>query len=304
MKNKTLGTIAILITVIAWGISFISIKMLVDVISPMMLGLLRFSLSSAVIFLVMKGTGASLKVHKKDLPLLFFTGFIGTTIYFYFENNGIMLTTASVASIIIATIPVFTILGEALIYKTKPTWKLLFSIALSVAGVLMVMDIDLKEIFSGNGLGYLLMIGAVFAWVVYSLASKPLFKKYKEGTIAFYQSFFGMLMFIPFVFFETTYWDQITTPMIGHLLFLALIASAMGYYLYLYAIDQLGVGTSSLYINMIPVVTVIVSFLYLGESIGLLKVVGGVMVIASVCLATYKPKGRVEKKVQKVMGAS
>lgn len=288
MNNRQKGIIAMLVTVFVWGISFINIRVAMGVMGAMTLGALRFFMATIMLYAIMKFKKIDLRMKKKDLPLFLISAGIGITVYFYFENNGVKYTSASIASIIIGAIPVFSVIAEAIIYKKKLSRVLIASVLLSVIGVGLIVGIDISDIENGGSmLGYLMMFGAVFSWIIYSIANKPLFERYDQAPITFYQSLIGLIFFLPFVPFEQNHWAAFNLEIFLHVFFLAAFASALGFYLYLKGLDYLGISESSVYINLIPVVTVIISYFWLGETLTLLQMVGGVIVIASVYLMNF-----------------
>lgn len=277
-----------LVAVFVWGISFINIRVAMEVMGAMTLGALRFLMATVILFIIMKVRKVDLTINKKDLPLFIIAAGIGITVYFYFENNGVKYTSASIASIIIGAIPVFSVISEALIYKKKLSKVLITSVLLSVIGVGLIVGIDISDIENGGSLlGYLMMFGAVFSWIIYSIANKPLFERYDQAPITFYQSLIGLIFFLPFVPFEQNHWEAFNLEIFGHVFFLAAFASALGFYLYLKGLDYLGISESSIYINLIPVVTVIFSYFWLGETLNFMQLVGGGIVIASVYLMNF-----------------
>lgn len=297
-KQELLPIISVIFTVFVWGLSFLSIKVAIDVIPPMTLGLVRFVIASVFLFAVFKIKEPSTKVNKKDLPLMAIAGLIGVTIYFFFENNGVKLLPASTASLIIATIPIFTFISETIIFKTRLTKLKMLSVFISFIGVFFIVNINFKELTSsGSFLGYLHMLGAVLAWVVYSLVTKPLFGKYSQLTIVFYQSVFGTIFFIPFSLFESTNISMISPTIIFNVLYLGIFCSAIGYYTYVYSMEHLGVSTSSLYLNMLPLVTVIASYFILDEKISSPQIIGGLLIVLSVYIVGYEDKKTLKNNV-------
>ncbi len=290
MTKRQKGIIAMLVAVFVWGISFINIRIAMGVMGAMTLGGLRFLMATIILFVIMKVLKVDLTIHKKDIPLFVVAAGIGITVYFYFENNGVKYTSASIASIIIGAIPVFSVIAESIIYKKKITKILIASVLLSVVGVGMIVGLDLQDLKNGGSIiGYLMMFGAVISWIIYSIANKPLFKRYDQGVITFYQSLIGLIFFIPFIPFENNQWDQILTGNIFmHVFFLAAFASALGFYLYLKGLDYLGISESSIYINLIPVVTVILSYFWLGETLSPMQLIGGGLIIASVYIMNFE----------------
>lgn len=282
-KNRKIGILAMIITVVIWGISFVNIRVAVMVLPAMTLGFIRFLIASVIMFIIMIKTKTSFKIKREDLMNFIVAGGVGITAYFFFENNGVKYTTASVASLIIAAIPVFAIITESIIYKVKITKRVAICLILSIAGVLMISGVNMEEIkASGYLIGYFMMFGATITWVIYSVVSKRLFGKYEQLAIAFYQFSIGTLFFFPFIFFENVVWSDVNTEIVIHVLILGVFASAVGFFLYLIGLEKLGMGESALYINIIPLVTVLLSIFYLGESISINQILGGALVMLAV----------------------
>lgn len=155
-----LGIAAIMTAVILWGISFVNIRVAVEVIPAMTLGALRFIIASILLYGIMKFKKEDFSVAKEDYLNVFVAGAFGITIYFYFENNGVKYTSASAASLIIASIPVFSVIIENIFYKKPITKVAVASLLLSVVGVCMVVGLDLQALLgSGYLKGYLMMGG-------------------------------------------------------------------------------------------------------------------------------------------------
>lgn len=290
MKNKrVLAYMAIIFTVIVWGISFLSIKVAVDKIPTMTLSFIRFTMATIILYAIFKVVEPKTRLQRSDYPSMILSGLLGYSIYFFFENNGVRLTTASAASIIIATLPVFTVVGDALIFGFKLDMLKMAGVILSVLGVCFVVGANIFDV-GGSSLGYAYMFGAVISWVAYSFVTRPLTKKYSGIAVAFYQSLFGTLALIPFIFMERTDWSTVSSSVILNIVFLGMVCSALANYLYIYAMDGLGVSLTSLFMNMVPVVTVITSFFILGESINIKQAIGGILVVLSVYLVSVERK--------------
>lgn len=273
----------ILVAVI-WGMTFLSIKVAVRELGPMSLALSRFVIASLILPLIALATKTSLRVRTKDLPLLAFSGLTGITFYFFFENNGIMRLSASESSIIIGTIPVLTLMVDILLYKRKPSPSVALGILLSFLGVALI--VLRSEAAAASPGGYLFMVGAAASWVLYSFLTKPLSGAYPLLSITFWQIFFGTLGCLPFALLERQDFSGIGAATILNVLFLGVLASAFGYWLYVIVLDRLGASRSSVFINLIPVVSIVASFILLGERLAPLQLAGGAVTIAGVYLAT------------------
>ncbi|MCL2473047.1 MAG: DMT family transporter, partial [Treponema sp.] len=314
MTNRNKAIAAVTASVLFWGFSFVSIKIAVAVIPPMTLGAIRFAMAMVFLFFIKRKYAKDEKIQKEDIPYLVGAGLTGVTLYFFFENNGVALIQASEASLIVATVPVITLIAEALGEKivsrrkkaagtsmgtaepgvdsaaksaaepdTEPAAEpdvesvvakeksgaafsgakgrqkkpALYSIILpgtgaliSLAGVALVAGVSF--VFTGTAKGYLFMTGACVSWVIYCFLTRPLFSRRSQTYIVFWQSLIGLLGFLPFTFFEAS-WRIPNFYVWGHVIFLGIGCSALGYWFYAQALKVLGVGRSSLFLNFIPV---------------------------------------------------
>jgi drug/metabolite transporter (DMT)-like permease len=291
-QGNFLSIAAIVAAAVMWGLSFLSIKITVAVFPPMTLALIRFIMASMFLWGVFKWQEPNTRLAKKDFPAMLLAGVFGITLYFYFQNNGVKLITASAASIIIAIIPIMTLIADSVIFKSRLTHQKIWGVILSVIGVCLVVGLDIH--WSDSGVGYLMMFGAAVAWVIYSLVTRPLFKKYSQLAIVFYQTIFGTLALSPFAVFEKTNWSLVTSVVVFNLIYLGIFCSALGYFAYMFALDKLGPNITTLFLNLVPVVAVGSSCLILGERLTYLQISGGVLVIIAVTIANW---GRNHEKV-------
>lgn len=283
-KGRILALAAIIFTALIWGLSFLSIKITVMVIPPMSLALARFIIASVVLVIIIKVVEPATRLARKDVPMMALAGIIGVTAYFYFENNGVKLTTASSASLIIATIPVLALMGEFWFFGVKLSLTKMLSVLISIVGVYLIVSVN--QAHKSSLMGDLLMFGAALSWVVYSVVTRPLGKNYSQLAIVTYQTLFGTAALIPFSILEYGQWQPVSSLVILNVLFLGLFCSALGYYLYVYAMDNLGISTVSLFINLIPVVAVAGAYLILREPVATQQIVGGGIIILAVYLAS------------------
>jgi drug/metabolite transporter (DMT)-like permease len=295
MSERRKALAAIIACVLFWGFSFISIKITVAVFPPMSQGLLRFAIALVFLFFMKRKMAPGEKLKARDIPLLLGAGFFGVTFYFFCENNGIALVTASEASIAIGSIPVLTMIADSLSRKFARNknsalpqigirqWIGAF---ISIAGVWLVAGVSFA--LSGSVLGYIYMAGAAIFWVVYSLLTRPLFKRCSRIYIVFWQSVAGFIGFIPFSIPEFNRWGRPDLPVILHLVFLAVCCSALGYWYYARSLEVLGLSVSAVFINLIPLLTVIFGFIIMGDRLTPLQWLGGVFVIGGVYLSMWE----------------
>ncbi len=282
-----------------WGMTFLSIKVAVGELGPMTLAASRFVIACLVIPLIARASGTRLAIRAQDAPLMALGGLVGVTFYFWCENNGVMLLSASEASIIVGTIPIITLIMEIFVYRSSPGARVWAGVALSFAGVaVMVAGGGSGEtggaVAPGGGstiLGYLFMAGAALSWSAYSFITKPLSARYSHLAITFWQLLFGTIACLPLAALEAPRgFPSLAVSL--NVVFLGVFGSAFGYWLYVIMLERLGASRSSVFINLIPVVSVAASFVILGERLSGRQAAGGLVAIAGVFLATWVPRTR------------
>jgi len=290
MDKKRVATIYGFAVALLWGLSFLSIKVAVVVVPPMTMAVIRFVIACAVLPVVALLAKESLKISLRDLPVFIGGGLTGVTLYFLGENNGVALLTASESSLIIGSIPVLTVLSEEVFLKTRVGARVHVGALVSFIGVALIVAPSLGS--HSQRLGYLYMGVAALAWVAYSFLTRGVAKRYGKISVIFWQSLFGLLGCVPFALTESHAW-RMPSPFVAlNLLYLGVVCSAAGYWLYASALDHLGAGRTSVFVNLIPVVSVVASFLLLGERLGSFQMLGGAIAVLGVYLATVTPGAR------------
>lgn len=287
MKTKIYSIIAIILTVTMWGLSFLSIKITLNVFEPMTLATLRFLIASIILFVVMKIKEPETRLKKEDTKCMVMAGIVGVAIYYCFENYGIKYISSSQASLIIGTIPIFSLIVDSIILKNKLSFNNLTGVLLSIFGIYFIIGGNIK-LESNELLGYIFMFGAVFSWVFYNYATKNLFEKYSQLAIVFYQIVFGTVVLIPFALFENNNWHLMNNVVVYNFLYLAILCSAIAYVLYMYALENLGSTVTTLYLNFSPVVTVLGGYFIFNESISKNQIIGVILIVLSVYVVNLK----------------
>ncbi len=292
--QNILANLAIIATVIFWGMSFVSSKAILNAgVPPFTMAFLRFLIASLMLLPILYRTQPRTRIPKESRVPLLLSALFGVTIYFLFETWGIKLTSAASASMIIASIPVFTICAEYVVYKNNISPIKWLGVLLSIAGVYFIIK---RGQASENNpqalLGNLLMLGACLSWVAYILISKGLNGRFSDLALTTYQNLFGALFLLPLALLEYKLWRPISPVAWINIIYLAVFCSAISYFLYIYSLSHLDSVVISSYVNLIPVVSALGSAFILGEEITLQQILGGAIVIAGVYIVNLKKEGR------------
>lgn len=286
MDRKKITAVVFLVgSTIMFGLSFVSIKISMEVFPPLSMAFYRFLIACLILYPMLRKMSPGENLKKEHLPLMAFSGILGITIYFFFENNGVLRISSNDASIIIAIMPVAAAVGERIFLKKKLSPISLAAIIASILGIYIIIGGKLE---GGSISGYLYMVGAIVSFSIFMIITKPLFRSYSGIAVTFYQSLFGTLAFIPFLWLETVNWSQLNRNIIFHFLFLAIGCSAIANFMYIYALSNLSVATTAIFMNLIPVFTFIFSYFIFGDTLSLLQLFGAAVVIASVTVVTLQ----------------
>lgn len=286
MDKKRLTAVVFLIgSTIMFGLSFVSIKISMEVFPPLSMAFYRFLIACFILYPMLRKMSPGESLKREHRPLMAFSGILGITIYFFFENNGVLRISSNDASIILAIMPVAAAIGEGLFLKKRISKISLVAIIASILGIYIIIGGKLE---GGSISGYLYMVGAIVSFTIFMIITKPLFNSYSGIAVTFYQSLFGTLAFIPFLWLETVSWSQLNGNILFHFLFLAIGCSAIANYMYIYALSNLSVATTAIFMNLIPVFTFIFSYFIFGDTLSLLQLFGAAVVIASVTVVTLQ----------------
>ncbi len=294
-KNASnyLAYLLIVTAMLFWGMSYIWIKIAYEFLGPLSTVFLRLFFSLLLILIIALIFGIRILPHKEDIPAFMLLAFFEPFAYFMGESLGLQRVTSSVASIMIGTIPLFIPLFAFLILKDKITRNNIIGLFISFIGLLvLILKKDLS--FQASPSGILLMLVAVFAGALYTIQLKKLATKYKVGTIIINMQIFGLIYFAPFFLYYE--WNdfihtEITMKLIVAIAQLVVFASLGALYFFIYSVDKIGVTRTSLFTNLIPVVTVIAAWIALpNEEVNLKLIIGIVIILTGVYIGNYAKK--------------
>ncbi|WP_303742646.1 DMT family transporter, partial [uncultured Duncaniella sp.] len=202
-------------------------------------------------------------------------------------------TLVSNVSLITSLSPLLTVLLIGFIYKTDRVGKeTIFGSCLAFLGVGLVI-FNSSFSLSINPLGDLLSLLAALCWAIYSIIIKKLNPLYSALFITRKTFFYGVVTAIPFLLIE----PSITPPsvllepkLIANLLFLALFCSMFAYLMWAVINAKIGAVKAANYMYFQPVVTLVFSFLILGEKISFVGYTGCAMILLGVWLADFLQK--------------
>lgn len=295
--NNAKNYIAIVFAMIFWSFSFIWTRIAMESFKPVTLISLRLILASVLLFSFVKLSGKFQKIEKGDFKWFLMLAFFEPFLYYMGETYGLTLIEPTLASVIVATIPLFASLFAFVFLREKIVFLNILGIVISLLGVFFVVN-EHKTGGVVEWKGISLIFLAVFAAVIYSVLLRKIPKHYSNFNIIMYQSAIGLLFFTPTFFitdFATISSTIITPKAIGALLMLSVFASVLAFVLFSGIVRKIGVAKTTVFNNLIPVFTAFFSWLILDEILSPGKWLGVCIVILGLFINQVKTKS--ERKI-------
>lgn len=293
MKNKrTLAHILALFTSVVWGTTFVSTRILItNGLSPHGIMFVRFIIGYIMLCILSKGR---IKVKSLKEEFLFaLAGLCGMTLYQLFENVALSYTQASNVSVLISIAPLITGILASRFSGEKLTNSFLLGFIISISGI-FIIGLNDSFVLKISPKGDLLAILGAVVWGFYSIITKALGTRgYNIISVTRRIFFYGMTItafIMPALGFDITL-SYFTTPkFLFNLMYLGLIASAICFVTWNYAIKILGATKSSVYIYLNPLITILFSVMFLSEHITTYMVIGTVLIVTGLLISEMRDK--------------
>lgn len=292
---KIIAHIGAILTVTAWGLSFVSTKALMTdgEFTPVEMFSYRF-FAAYIVLLLFTCRKSLLSLNWRDELTFVVCGVCSGSLYFITENFALENTTAANVSMLASTSPLFTTALIAFMYKQR------VSSGVMIGSIAALIGVGCIIFSSGTGLeihpkGDLLALAASLSWAIYSLLVKRLLPLYNGFFITRKLFFYGVLTSLPLLFTqsEPLHYSALIGPnalyLILNFLFLILICSATAYVIWNETMKVLGPVTTNNYLYAQPVVTMIAAALFLGEGMTLLGILGCVLIIGGLIVTDHLP---------------
>lgn len=280
--NRIKALMVMIAVLMIWSMDFIAIEYMMNYASAGAYTMMRLLISSVILLAAVSVRKGGLKIKKEDWPRVIICGATAMSLYFTLENYGIKLTSASFGSLVLSTVPIFGIIGDRIFYRTKITRLKIICIAVSIVGVYILVASELEN----SGLaGLAVTLAAAVMWAFQIAYVKPLYDKYDMLTILTGLFVSGTVVQVPVTLIGGFHFE-FTAASVAVTVVTAIICLVIGEAGYLFAIGNLTVTTVSAFENLIPVTTIILSFLIFGAMLSSSQLIGAILIIGSVmCIA-------------------
>ncbi len=273
------------VLVLIWGVNFSVIKSAFDWISPMGFNALRFPVACVVLFLLLRRQGGTIVLPAPALRRIAALAMIGHFAYQVFFVYGLDVTLAGNAAVLLSTTPIWTTLLSARAGHEAITGKIWAAAVGTVAGVAMVTvgGADVVATGSGTYLGGLLMVSASIVWAVYTVGGRPLVREYGALPVTAWALWFGTLPILVVGLPGVLALDVTAAPVgfWARVLFAGALGIALAYLIWYQGVRTLGSARTSIFGNAIPVVALVVAWMWLDERPTGLQLLGAAVILVA-----------------------
>lgn len=270
------GTIAAAVTVVAWAAAFPAIRAGLEGFSPWALGAARLAVAS----LALAAAAVVLRPARPPRRLwgrVVLAGLVGQALYQGLLMTGEVTVPAGTASILIATAPLFSVVAAALLLR-EPVRGVLRGMLVAFAGVALVgLSLGL-----GGGVAALVVLAAATCQGLYHVIVKPLAVELGAFSATAWSLWVGTVLCLPLLPLAGQQARSASPPALVALLVLGIVSSALGYATWSVALQHASIAQTTVALYLVPVVALLLAWLWLGERPTPLALAGGLLAVIGV----------------------
>ena len=292
IRDLVLCTVALLVFASAYTL----IRIALTELPPLTVGALRFILASAVMvpIVVARFRDAIWKFSRRELASLLALSVVQIFMPNFLQNIGLEYTTASVASILQSTTPVFTLILTFSVLREKVNWRQVSGVVIAMGGVTLLSTGGNVHALAGSQLlGNLLQIGVAASYAVSGLIGKALLKKHPPLLIVSFTFVVGgSLLALSSVAFERNSWPSVVSMNVIVAILLLSFLYCLGLASWYSVLQRRGVFSLYVLLFLMPVLAVMISILVLQENFTLLEVAFAGITLLGVGMTETGKNGR------------
>ncbi|MFP3945948.1 MAG: DMT family transporter [Archaeoglobaceae archaeon] len=282
--------LALTATILGWGWAFMNIKIALNELDPITLTILRFIVADTLFIPYIIYRKDSL-LRRGDIPFVFVLGFGGVAIYHLCLNFGEVYIPSGVASLIIATAPVYIFISSIFLLGERLLKTRVMGTVLALTGVTFIIVSGDTSYEIGNYIGALAVLISALSATFYTVYGKSIFtlNRYSPSILTAYSITLGTIpLFLLLTPSRVEQVASISPETWASVLFLGICSTFIAYQGWYYALNKLDASRAAVFLQAIPVVAVTSGVVFLDEPINSFFAIGAVMVIVGVYVVNRK----------------
>ena len=289
--------LGILVTVFLWGMSFLWSDSVLDQGTPVFTFIFtRMIIAATALLLFSLLTGKFQRIRKGDFRWFAAMTAFEPFLYFLGESFGLKITgSPTLCSVIIATIPVFSLIVGWIVFREKLSPLNRAGIFVAVAGVILFILIG-GNLHTDYLYGILILFLAVIGSTGYTAICKKLANKgYNAFSIVTWQFILAIGYFlIPFLVFDAATWTPayLAWPVLKPIIMLAVLCSGVAFVIYAACVDRIGMTRTTVFLPLVAIVSAVAALILGQDTLHLLQMAGILIAMAGVVMAQYTSQKR------------
>lgn len=300
MNEHFVASVKIILAMIIVGSSVVAGKLLAQSFPVFLASELRFLVASIImvpIFIRIEGVPS---IKKREMLILFFQGLFGVYLYSIFMLYGLTFTTAIEAGIITSTIPAVTGGLAFLFLKEKLTKSVSVGILLTVLGTLIINVFGSASVIERGSspiLGNLLIFGAVISEALFIILGKFITQRVSPLGISTILSVLGTILFLPLSLYEGAKFnfERVTMAEWGLIFYFGIVVTVIAFVLIYQGVSKVPASTVGVLTGVLPISSVILSVLILGEKISFIHIIGIGFTLTAILLISKQPAKKLNR---------
>lgn len=286
-KNFNLiGILSLIFAMFIWGSSFIALKSAMTDLGAFTVIFLRMFIASLCFVYFIKDF-LKYNFTPDDIKYILLLALFEPCLYFIFEAKALQYTSASQAGMITSLMPLITAMAAGYFLKEIITKKLIFGSLIAMMGaVWLSVQATTTQTAPNPMLGNFLELLAMACGAGYTIVARYLSEKFSALFITAIQAFIGAIFFFPFFIFEFTTTEMtFSFDAVAWTVYLGIVVTIGGYGLYNFALTKIEASKAAMFINLIPVFTLILAFLILGEKLSTAELIACATILTGVFIS-------------------
>ena len=232
-------------------------------------------------------------ITTQDYGWLVFMGLIGYYLSSLFDFKGLQYITAGLERLILFIYPTLVVLFSAIFLRKPIQKKQYVALGLTYAGVLLVLVGDVHVESRANIIkGGLLIFASAVTYASYLMGSGQLIPKFGAVRFTSYSMSLAALgVFMHYLAAGQSSILALPGPVYFYSFLMAMVATVAPAYLLSEGIRLVGAGNASIIASIGPISTIILAYIFLGEKVSFIQLVGTAIVLAGILLITLR-KGK------------
>ena len=295
-RGRVWAICAVVAAALFWSSSYAVTKQVLADVGPLSIGAIRFTIAAGLLAVMVRmRRNPVARPDARQRRMIYLSGLLGITAYFVLENIGVELSTASDASLIVATYPLMTMLLELVVFRTRMPLLRVGGVLLATVGAFLVVRNGAEVGGSERWLGDVLLLLGGLVWAGYNVLAKYAGRGQDSVNLTYYQTVAGAAGFLLASCLEIGDWRSPGGTAWLLLAYLAVACSVGGFLLYNYGLRRMTSSVAVNILNLVPVFGVLGAVVINGETVRLPQAFGGAIIIAGVALGVVERRTAVDR---------